>query len=194
MSEDYIRDLVESEAIEKNTLREEKGRRYISDPSEAPEGADVQQGEQGGYYYETENTAAAGDEMPAPAGEVPGAESGNMGEEEFNQRVEEVTGQMGEAIDAFEDEAVVAGEQVAEEMIGQGEMDPDLINDEIHDRVVDEMWRIAEEDAEVSREELDDSVLDEVNDYLYDRAADVAPFVDEETINTWGQDFEPEPY
>lgn len=31
----------------------EKERRYISDPSEAPEGVEVQEGEQGGLYYET---------------------------------------------------------------------------------------------------------------------------------------------
>lgn len=31
----------------------EKGRRYISDPSKAPEGANVKQGKKGGYYYET---------------------------------------------------------------------------------------------------------------------------------------------
>ncbi|MGP8322422.1 MAG: hypothetical protein ACT6FG_00270 [Methanosarcinaceae archaeon] len=30
-----------------------KGRRYISDPSKAPEGVNVQQGKKGGYYYET---------------------------------------------------------------------------------------------------------------------------------------------
>ena len=30
-----------------------KGRRYVSDPSEAPDDVNVQQGEQGGYYYET---------------------------------------------------------------------------------------------------------------------------------------------
>ena len=30
-----------------------KGRRYISDPSKAPEGANVRQGKKGGYYYET---------------------------------------------------------------------------------------------------------------------------------------------
>lgn len=37
-----------------------KARRYVSDPSEAPEDAEVEEGPQGGYYYETE-----GEDEPA---------------------------------------------------------------------------------------------------------------------------------
>lgn len=36
-----------------------KARRYISDPSEAPEGVEVEEGPQGGYYYETGGTGEA---------------------------------------------------------------------------------------------------------------------------------------
>lgn len=57
--------------VMKNVLM--KGRKYISSPSEAPEGADVQEGPRGGYYYDS---GARGQEMarrkPAkpPKGEV----------------------------------------------------------------------------------------------------------------------------
>ena len=42
-----------------------KGRRYISDPSEAPEGANVQQGPQGGYWYDTGSVEGGGDDSTA---------------------------------------------------------------------------------------------------------------------------------
>lgn len=35
----------------------EKARRYIKDPSKAPEGVTVQRGKRGGYFYETAGTA-----------------------------------------------------------------------------------------------------------------------------------------
>lgn len=63
---DYIRQTVANEAIRKQSR---KGRRYINDPSEAPEGVEVHQGDQGGYYYET--TGGSGEEG-SEGGEVPG--------------------------------------------------------------------------------------------------------------------------
>lgn len=51
-----------------------KGRRYIDDPSEAPEGAEVHEGEQGGTYYETEDGDSS-DPSGEPAG--PPSESGS---------------------------------------------------------------------------------------------------------------------
>lgn len=53
--------------MDKNHIAEEltniavKGRRYVSDPSEAPEGVEVQEGPQGGHYYETEGTESTDD-------------------------------------------------------------------------------------------------------------------------------------
>lgn len=49
-----------------------KGRRYISDPSEAPEGANVQRGPQGGYWYDTGSVEGGGDgggEAPSGGGD-----------------------------------------------------------------------------------------------------------------------------
>lgn len=40
---------------------QEKARRYINDPSEAPEGVEVQEGPRGGYYYEDEAQAEIDD-------------------------------------------------------------------------------------------------------------------------------------
>lgn len=80
MSEDdYLDNLLMEEAVEggdglnKADLAEEdtpfgephadsieKGRRYISDPSEAPEGVEIHEGEQGGIWYDT---AEAGEDM-----------------------------------------------------------------------------------------------------------------------------------
>ena len=42
----------------------EKERKYVKNPSEAPEGASVQQGERGGYYYETGGKKPTGDKKP----------------------------------------------------------------------------------------------------------------------------------
>lgn len=62
-------DGVESEAMEDQAredhaeeAREEfgKGRVYVQSPEEAPENADVQEGGQGGYYYETGGGASEG--------------------------------------------------------------------------------------------------------------------------------------
>lgn len=50
----------------------QKGRRYISDPSEAPGDVEVQEGERGGYYYETEG----GEEPSAEGGDAGGVASG----------------------------------------------------------------------------------------------------------------------
>lgn len=38
-----------------------KGRRYIDDPSDAPEDVEVEEGPQGGYYYETGDGDGGGD-------------------------------------------------------------------------------------------------------------------------------------
>lgn len=65
MSRDYI------EKTQKRALAEfvesigaEKGRVYISSPDEAPEDVNVQEGEQGGYYYESDGAT--------PEAETPG--------------------------------------------------------------------------------------------------------------------------
>lgn len=62
-----------SEAVGNYLLRmaEGKARRYITDPSEAPEGADVEEGPQGGLYYDTESLGPDGEdsgEVTTPAG------------------------------------------------------------------------------------------------------------------------------
>lgn len=56
---------VESEAVMESIQTDvEKDRRYIDDPSEAPEDAEVQEGPQGGLYYETEGEEGEEGEEP----------------------------------------------------------------------------------------------------------------------------------
>lgn len=50
---------VQDRAEEARGGRKSKARRYVSDPSDAPEGVDVEEGPQGGYYYETGGTGEA---------------------------------------------------------------------------------------------------------------------------------------
>lgn len=47
------------DSVEQGT-KQRKRRVYIQDPSEAPEGAEVHEGSQGGLYYETESAAGGG--------------------------------------------------------------------------------------------------------------------------------------
>lgn len=68
MDDDYI-DRIAQRGVEDllEKMREiSKGRRYISDPSEAPEDAEVHEGPQGGYYIETEGSGAVS--SPAEGG------------------------------------------------------------------------------------------------------------------------------
>lgn len=83
MEDDEYLNHVAERAIE--TL--DKARRYVDDPSEAPEDADVQEGERGGYFYETESGDTTTD-APMPSGDSgggggqePSDESGGSGEQ-----------------------------------------------------------------------------------------------------------------
>lgn len=66
-NDEYFREAV-GEFILRKAHR--KARRYVSDPSDAPDDADVQEGPQGGYYYETEGGGTAeADETDSGGGE-----------------------------------------------------------------------------------------------------------------------------
>ena len=47
-----------------------EGRKYIKDPSQAPEGANVQKGKRGGYYYDTGAGKGSPDKPEKPSGEA----------------------------------------------------------------------------------------------------------------------------
>lgn len=90
-------------------LREEaeeikKGRRYISDPSEAPENANVEQGPQGGYYYEVGGESGASS--------VPGEGASEPAQEAVASAV--VGGQLEQFIGR--DEAVDLADHLAESL------------------------------------------------------------------------------
>lgn len=56
MTDDYINKMwdriIEEEQVV--SIEAEKGRVYVDDPSQAPDDADVQEGDQGGYFYVTD--------------------------------------------------------------------------------------------------------------------------------------------
>lgn len=69
MTNDYIRKTIRRAALSKS-------RRYIDDPSEAPEWAEVQEGPNGGTYYETDDASGESDEESREQGDdVGGGES-----------------------------------------------------------------------------------------------------------------------
>lgn len=68
-----------------------KDRTYVDDPSDAPEGADVQQGPRGGYYYD-ESAESGGDE---PHGEGDPHDGGDPGGEGGGARFPEVREMLG---------------------------------------------------------------------------------------------------
>ena len=76
-------------------------RTYISDPSEAPEGANVQQGERGGYYIEDDGGSGSSDDGDARRAVAPNvggdAESEGSGFESGGSMAQE------EAVGHFED-------------------------------------------------------------------------------------------
>lgn len=54
---DYTKNTIERTVIS-------KARRYVDNPNDAPEGVEVQEGPQGGYYYETESEIDVGGPHP----------------------------------------------------------------------------------------------------------------------------------
>lgn len=99
----------ESEEGNEHGGKTEKGRVYISDPSEAPEDAQVHEGDQGGYYYETEDGGEEG-------------EDGDGGEEDgVPYSSEEVveSGAYSDALDALREEAPPEHQDYIEEAISQ---------------------------------------------------------------------------
>lgn len=94
-----------------------KGRRYISHPSEAPDGVQVQEGERGGFFYETDVTGSdTGQELntPEPSDFTPA------------ETVEEAK--------AFARENILWSDEEAEDRLGEkeldyGDLDIDTINE-----------------------------------------------------------------
>lgn len=68
--QEYSENLLGQNFIERATDLATKGRRYVEDPSDAPEDVEVEQGPQGGYYYETGSSGDdpdVGDDTPDTA-------------------------------------------------------------------------------------------------------------------------------
>jgi len=67
-----------------------KKRRYVNDPSEVPEGQQVQEGDRGGLYYETESES----ETDRSTETVSDIDFPDLGDSDFTARAEEITARM----------------------------------------------------------------------------------------------------
>lgn len=89
-----------------------KGRRYVDDPSEAPEGVEVQEGPQGGYFYETDAT--------------PGDDREDSGETQGPPEFEPA--ETVEQAEAFAQEHILKSDEETETKVDYGEMPIESVN------------------------------------------------------------------
>lgn len=92
--DDYINKMWDR-VIEENdvvSVETEKGRVYVEDPSAAPDDVQVQEGDQGGYFYETDGSSSSadgdgggGDDSPVDGGGDEGGEIDHVAAEEALQ-------------------------------------------------------------------------------------------------------------
>ena len=117
-------------------------RRYIRDPSEAPEGANVQQGPQGGYYIEDSGGSGGSSADDDDANEVLGAGDKEM----YSIAEESVTGL---APEEFDNDQGAMVDHVHDDMMDtiESEMDVDFdsLDDERYDQVTTTIQEYAEE-------------------------------------------------
>ena len=132
-----------------NTIENtEKNRVYISDPDEAPEGVNVQEGDRGGYYYETDNGAEPDVDVPDGL-EDHGAE---YAEREPDARADmimdelEETGHLDELVDARE----MAPNRPAEDVV-EPLLDEMGVGGEEYDIALDELSSYADDESNLER-------------------------------------------
>ncbi|AGM11636.1 hypothetical protein HCTV5_26 [Halovirus HCTV-5] len=108
MSDDYIskmwdRIIEEEEVVSVET---EKGRVYVDDPSQAPDDANVQQGDQGGYFYETDGGSSG-------SGDGGDSEDSGMSGSEFVEGINRYWGEEdGDSVVTLESGEKVSGKTV----------------------------------------------------------------------------------
>jgi len=134
LSQERITDIVKV-SLDKRT--------YISDPSDAPEGANVEQGPQGGYYYEQGHTTESDDSGSDDDGanEVLGAGDKEM----FSIAEESVTGLAPEDFDGDQGAMV---DHVHDDMMDTIESEMDVDFDSLEDERYDQVTTMLQEYAE----------------------------------------------
>ena len=110
-------------------------RTYISDPSEAPEGANVQEGARGGYYYEEQSDGLSSENIT----QVTDWQAWEENEEGSYERAEMVVEALHE--DGYFDE--ISGDANLQQHIESGDMSPEglmetLVDDLFEDSISDE--------------------------------------------------------
>ena len=156
-----------------------KGRRYVSDPDDAPDDVNVQEGQRGGYYYETDDLA--------------GEEGEDMVSEEdlgtANSIVEDIKRQPDEydhvdaddQMDMVEHAASVVADDETEQEAVVEELTEERIDTEVGTRglqgVIDEVDRGTDPEAAIEEEaefyaDLFGFPEDQIEDYLDERLAD----------------------
>lgn len=113
MTENPITKAVENAVKEKVKGEFEKTRRYISDPDDAPDDVEVQEGARGGYYYDTDDLPGEDSEEEAEeeAGDTDSDDGGSPSsreeleerEEEYQERLDDMDAHMGSVLLPDED-------------------------------------------------------------------------------------------
>lgn len=99
-----------------------KERVYVDDPSQAPEDVDVQEGQQGGYYYETEGGSGEGGD----GGDGQDGGGGTVQDEEADQAMQEM--------------GIDPQELVDDHVFQTGNEDPADISEQVYNEVVDQVF------------------------------------------------------
>lgn len=108
----------------------EKGRRYVDDPSEAPEGVEVQEGPQGGYFYETDGASGddRGTDRQQSGGEFIGEFDLNT-HDALKEDIQSVTGRMEQFYDLSNLERITTDppQVVSGDEMGKFQHNPDTV-------------------------------------------------------------------
>jgi len=150
-----------------------KNRRYISDPSDAPDDANVQEGARGGYYYEVGGSGGDGD-------------SGvSIGDDATPEQMDRVTDTVSSVVDELGPKLRDDGMDVGFELIDE---DPTQSVDEVNERVRtymgDRIMDTVESELGVTLDghtydDATEAIYDEMEDYMADaevREEDFASF------------------
>lgn len=189
-----------NEAVSKYSV--DKGRRYIDDPDDAPDDVEVQEGPEGGYYFETDD---GGDEEDGEEGGEDGDQGGdttNLDEDEWDEVETEVhnafvgfdtlSRDILEAVKdrSFDDlpddpEQLEEFAYFAEDLAESREMfDDDPEAAEMWESIADEVWERQEE------VDVDVSDPDEVRDYMEEEFGEEGAHYVDEAAHQYGSHFD----
>ena len=148
--------------------RVHKNRRYISDPSDAPDDANVQEGARGGYYYEVGGSGGSG-------GSGGDGDSGvSIGDDATPEQMDQVTDTVSSVVDELGPQLRDDGMDVGFELIDE---DPtqsvDEVNEQIRTYMGDRIMDTVESELGVTLDghtydDASEAIFDEMEDYMAD--------------------------